>query len=162
MMDSYTEISQNTQFSFEEISMIGGIESNHGKYLKNRSSSARGPYQYTYRTFINSIKKYEKRTGEKLSRNRYSLKTQTKLMIQDINYFVNKNPKASIYDFYIQEHLLGYYWGTKFRKASMNTKISDILPESVIKVNRTLFADKTKKQSLLIIRKRLNNNKIRR
>lgn len=132
--DVYNMVAEKTGRTPEEIAMIGGVESQHGKYSKNFAGSpAKGLFQITP-----SIKKTFSPEGSLEDYN-----VQEQIMIDLINEHQKKIPeKISDGDLYIL-HNLGLSKGKKLLKADENKQVKDILPSNIIEQNDKFYKDKT-------------------
>jgi hypothetical protein len=141
--DVYREIAEKTPLTKEEVAMIGGVESQHGKYEDNMAgSSAKGIMQV-----MPQLAKVIRPGSEQNLKDRnvqaeiasdfINLNTPT---IKEISQNQGKHP--DVVDQYLMYNL-GQGRGKKFLQADGSTKITDILPAKVIKANPKLYNYKT-------------------
>jgi hypothetical protein len=141
--DVYQEIAGNTDLTPREVAMIGGVESQHGKYEDNMTgSSAKGIMQV-----MPSLAKLIRPGSENNIKDR---NVQADLVSDIINYntptikeiaTTNRNT-PSVEDQYALYNL-GMGRGKKYLMADDETPIKEILPEKVIKSNPKLYKYKT-------------------
>lgn len=141
--DVYRQIAEETPLSKEEAAMIGGVESQHGKYEDNMAgSSAKGIMQ-----IMPQLAKVIKPGSEEVLKDR---NVQAEIASEFINLNTptikeiaqNKNKVPDVVDQYLMYNL-GQGRGKKFLQADGSTKITDILPAKVIKANPKLYNYKT-------------------
>lgn len=132
--DVYNMVAQETGRTPEEIAMIGGVESQHGKYKKNfAGSSAEGLFQITP-----SIQKAFLPEGSLKD-----LNVQEKIMTDLTKEHQKKtSPDIPIQDLYIL-HNLGLGRGKKLLKAKDDVPTNSILPSNVIDQNAKFYKNKT-------------------
>lgn len=132
--DVYNMVAQETGRTPEEIAMIGGVESQHGKYNKNfTGSSAEGLFQITP-----SIQKAFLPEGSLKD-----LNVQEKIMTDLTKEHQKKtSPDIPIEDLYIL-HNLGLGRGKKLLKAKDDLLTDSILPSNVIDQNAKFYKNKT-------------------
>jgi|GEM_PF-3171131 hypothetical protein len=141
--DVYRGISHSTKLSKEEAAMIGGLESQHGKYEKNMGGgSASGIMQV-----MPNLAKMIRPGSEKRIMDR---NVQQELASDIINMneptikqiAAQSNKTADVVDRYALYNL-GKGRGRKFLEASDDTPIEKILPAAIIKANPKLYKHKT-------------------
>jgi len=151
--DVYHDISGNTELTPREVAMIGGVESQHGKYEDNMAgSSAKGIMQV-----MPNLAKIMRPGSETTIKDR---NTQAALASDIINYnsptikeisASNKN-SPSVEDQYALYNL-GKGKGKKYVEAMDDEPIENVLPEQVIKSNPKLYRYKTVGKSKEALRK---------
>lgn len=151
--DVYHDIASQTELTPREVSMIGGVESQHGKYEDNMAgSSAKGIMQV-----MPNLAKVIRPGSEDTIKDR---NTQAALASDIINYntptikqiaSTNRN-SPSVEDQYALYNL-GKGRGKKYLMADDETLIEEILPEKVIKSNPKLYKYKTVGKSKEALRK---------
>lgn len=137
--DVYRGISKATNIPKEEVAMIGGLESQHGKYEDNMAGgSAEGLMQIMPR-LAESM-----RPGS--SQNLSDRNTQQELASDILNTNESSIRKlkqdSDIVDKYLMYNL-GSGAGKSFLKADINQPVSEVLPAKVIKSNPGLYEGKT-------------------
>lgn len=151
--DLYRGISQETELSPEEVAMIGGVESQHGKYTKNMAgSSAKGTMQVMPRLAAAIRPGSEKSLGDRntqqsVASDFLNLNTPT---IKELAQGANK--QVDIADHYAMYNL-GKGMGKKYLSAKDDEDISKILPANVIKSNPKLYKYKTVGESKRALKK---------
>lgn len=153
--DVYNHIAEKTELTPEGVAAIGGLESNHGKFEDNfAGSSAKGIMQVMPRLakairpgLEKSIKDYN--TQADLASDIINLNTPT---IKEIKQ------NAELLDHYVMYNL-GKGRGKRFLEAQDTDKISDILPQEVIKSNPKLYNYKTVGEAKKALRSTLNEAK---
>lgn len=132
--DVYNAVAQKTGRTPEEIAKIGGIESQHGKYINNMAGSrAKGLFQLMPQT----IKDLSSNGSPE------SLNTQEDVMIKLLQENQEKLGKdSSIEDLYLL-HNQGLGKGKKLITASGDEPIENIISRRIINANPALYKDKT-------------------
>jgi hypothetical protein len=141
--DLYRGIAENTDLTKEEVAMIGGVESQHGKYLDNMAgSSAKGHMQIMPRLAQvlrpgseNNLKDIN--VQKDVASDFLNLNTPT---IKELA--ADANRKADVIDHYAMYNL-GHGRGKKFLPAPDDMEITKVLPAQVIKANPKLYNHKT-------------------
>lgn len=130
--DSYREIAQHSDnFTPEDISQIGGLESQHGKFDKPlQGGSAQGLYQFQPETAEELIPGSSKKLSD--------INVQTALMKLYLERNKQKNPQDAF-----AMHNLGPTGGEKFINAEDNSPIQDIISENSRESNLGLYGNKT-------------------
>ena len=151
--DVYRGISKATNIPKEEIAMIGGVESQHGKYLDNMlGSSAEGLMQLmpaTAEAFVPGSSKSirDMNTQQEVVSNILNTNDPSIRKIKQDNDIVDK---------YLMYNL-GSGSGRKFLSADDSQKVSDVLPAKVIKANPKLYAGKTIGETKVALREFLKS-----
>lgn len=129
--DIYRNISESTPLTSEELSSIGGLESQHGKFDRPlQGGSAQGLFQFQPKT----AEYLSPGSSESLS----SPETQTDLM----KLYLNKNKVESVEDAFAK-HNLGPSRGRKFMEADDSASIGSVIPDRIIRANPGLYNVKT-------------------
>lgn len=146
--DIYNTIAEKTGRTPEEISKIGGIESQHGKYTNNMAGSrAKGLFQ-----IMPQIAKDLGFADKPIE----SLNTQEDIMSNLINEHQNKlGSDLSIEDLYLL-HNQGLGKGKQLIKSPDSQKTDKILSKKIIESNPRLYKDKTVGESKDEIKKMLD------
>lgn len=160
----YENIAKNfEEFSYDDIALIGGLESNHGKFkdaLESRSS-AKGLFQFVDST-RNNLKKSLEKKGIKITEDPYDLGNQEKLMTellqQNLKQLKKFDNTPDIYEAYTM-HLLGAPTGKKLLQSDDNTPTKDILSSRVIEYNPSLLKNKTVKEAKDAIKRYLEKQR---
>ena len=153
--DVYTNIAeQQPDYTKEDIAKIGGMESEHGKYLENMAGgSPQGLFQFMPRT-AEAI-----RPGSRDSLK--DINTQEELMntylTRNTNRIKGVQGESSIEDAYAY-HNLGPATGKKFMTASDDAPLSSVLSANIIKSNPTLYGYKTVGEAKAAMKKLLQEN----
>jgi len=141
--DVYRQIEESTPLTKEEVAMIGGVESQHGKYEDNMAgSSAQGIMQV-----MPNLAKIIRPGSENSIKDR---NIQAELASDIINYnnptikeiYNSNHQKPNILDHYAMYNL-GRGRGKKYIEATDETPIEQVLPSKVIKANPKLYKYKT-------------------
>lgn len=164
----YRNVAEGTGLSPEEVALIGGLESFHGKLqlpLNRKTgkliSSAKGLFQFIDETRNNLTKSINSK-GISLSGNPFSLEDQEKLMVE----LLNENKKQlkgfdptpenqNIYELYTM-HLLGPDRAKKLMTSDPETPVESILPDYVIEGNSNLLKGKNVLEAMEAIKDYLN------
>jgi len=145
--DVYREVGEKTALTPEEIASIGGVESQHGKYLKPlQGGTATGIFQFQPPT-AEDLK--EGSSESLLDRN-----TQSDLMTA----YLNKNQQTTPESAYAM-HNLGPSRGKKFLAADDKDLVSAVIPDRVIRANPGLYKFKTVGEARAAIKKKLEAGK---
>jgi hypothetical protein len=146
--DVYNDVAEGTEFSPEDISKIGGVESQHGKFDKPlQGGSARGIFQFQPETAEHLIPG----SSESLS----DMNTQVELMKE----YLNKNKQKSIEDAYML-HQLGPTRGRKFRDAPDEANIESVIPGNIIRANPSIYEGDSVEDAKDAIQKKLDEGKM--
>jgi hypothetical protein len=133
--DVYNTVAKETGRTPEEIAKIGGVESQHGKYLKNMTgSSATGIFQL----MPNIIKRL------KVKGSPDAMATQEEAMTKLTNEHQDKmgRDNLSVEDLYLL-HNQGLPVGKRLIAAPDETPVENILSSKIIESNPRLYKDKT-------------------
>ena len=145
--DVYRDVGEDTGLSAEDVSAIGGLESQHGKYPEQlEGGSAQGLFQFQPKT----AEFLDEDSSESL--NNYD--TQSKLM----KLYLKKNDTDNVEDAFVK-HNLGPGRGQKFMDAADNELISSVIPSNVIRANPGLYDVKTVGEARKKIKEKLNKGK---
>jgi hypothetical protein len=140
--DVYREVAEGSSLTPEEVSQVGGVESQHGKFDKPiQGGSARGLFQF------------QPKTAEELvpgsSKSLSNINTQADLMKKNLE----KNKVTNIEDAYLK-HNLGPTGARKFAEADDSTPVSKVMSHEVIRAN-PLYHGKTVGEARAAIKQKL-------
>ncbi len=125
--DVYRDVAHGSNLTAEDISAIGGVESQHGEFDRPiEGGSARGLFQFQPKTAEGLIPGSGSSIGD--------LDTQAELM----KLYLEKNKASSAEDAFIK-HNLGNSRGNKFLAADDNSNIRNVIPNRVIDANPGLY-----------------------
>lgn len=146
--DVYSDVAQEfAQYSPEDISAIGGVESQHGKFAKPlQGGSARGLFQFQPET----AEHLQPGSSESLM----DMNTQADLMKK----YLKQNDSETIEDAYIK-HNLGPTRARKFLEASDKAAIKTVVPDRIIKANPGLYDVKTVGEAKARIKSKLDKGR---
>lgn len=146
--DVYNEVAEDfEQYEPEDISAIGGVESQHGKFDRPlKGGSARGLFQFQPET----AEYLQPGSSDSLD----DMNTQAELMKK----YLEKNDSETIEDAYIK-HNLGPTGANKFLSAPDNADVSSVIPKRVIKANPGLYNVKTVGEAKELIKQKLNKGR---
>jgi hypothetical protein len=142
--DVYRDVAGNFEhFEPQDIAQIGGVESQHGKYLKPlQGGSARGIFQF------------QPQTAEYLIPGSSKTLTDPNTQAELMKKYLEKNKMTNTEDAYAM-HNLGPSRARKFLQASDDELITKVIPKHVINSNPGLYKVKTIGQAKENIRKKL-------
>lgn len=142
--DVYREVAENSEhFSPEDISQLGGLESQHGKYEKPfAGGSARGLFQFQPATAEDLV------PGS--SENLNDRNVQSELMSKYLEQNNQETPESAF-----TMHNLGPGRGKIFLDAPDHELVKNVIPARVIRANPSLYNVKTVGEARDIIKKRL-------
>ena len=141
--DVYRDVSHDSDLSADDISSIGGLESQHNKFNKPLAGgSATGLFQFQPKT----AEYLEEGSSDSLE----DLNTQAKLM----KLYLEKNNVANVEDAFAK-HNLGSSRGSKFINAPDDTPVTDVIPFRVIRANPSIYNVKTIGEARERIREKL-------
>ena len=151
----YNQIAEKTGMSPEDVSSIGGLESQHGKYEQNMAgSSAKGIMQVMPR-LAKTLRPESQKTL-----NDYNTQAELASDIINLNAPTIKQIKlnSELLDNYVMYNL-GKGRGKKFLQATDETPIEQVLPENIIRMNPKLYKHKTVGDAKKAIRMNLDQAK---
>lgn len=129
--DVYNDVASESNLTPEEVSAIGGVESEHGKYNSPlKGGVARGLFQFQPKT----AEYLEPGSSASLD----DMNTQASLMKK----YLEHHDVESVEDAFIK-HNLGATRGAKFSGAQDTDLVSSVIPARIIRANPGLYSVKT-------------------
>lgn len=145
--DVYRDVGEHSGLTADEVSAIGGLESQHGKYKRPlKGGSARGLFQFQPET----AEYLQPGSSESLN----DMNTQSELMKKYLEHHKAEN----LEDAYVK-HNLGSGRGQKLLDAPDDTPITAIIPDFIIKANPSLYNVKTVGEAKERIKHKLHKGK---
>lgn len=150
--DVYRGISKATGIPKEEVAMIGGVESHHGKYEDNMAgSSAQGIMQIMPRL----AEALRPGSSENLSDRNVQQELASDILNTNEKSIKRLGQEADVVNRYLMYNL-GTGNGRRFLKADDSQRVEDVLPPKVVKANPGLYQGKTVGEAKASLKQFLN------